>query len=236
MTLTVRPTRLSPTEAELLVTTDGDGQIVGTVHGPICRYSTTIEIAYPLRPVAADRPRQVAARVVIPEPSWWDAESPFLYAGSVEHRPANGVVTVQPIRFGLRSLQLQPDGPRWNGKPLRLEGLFAATVTVADLIDWRATGHNLVIVPAEAAATTLTAADDVGMFVLVMVDAASPPERDLSRHPSCLGWLAGGESATVPGGSNAVTGRLVRADAESLTFDLGDGILHHARRAHSLTH
>jgi hypothetical protein len=83
--------RLDPVEAELWITampepaTPGT-EIRGRIVGPRCAGVTTIEVAYPLRPM----PQQVltdthlAARVVIPEPSRWTPETPFLYTLIVE--------------------------------------------------------------------------------------------------------------------------------------------------------
>jgi hypothetical protein len=83
--------RLNPAEAELWVlvaveivsdTTEVRGRFVG----PRSMRSTTVEVAYPLRPF----PRlpeglpPLARRVVIPEPSFWEPELPLVYDGVVE--------------------------------------------------------------------------------------------------------------------------------------------------------
>src|SRR5262245_17540929 len=89
--VTIRPTRLTPAEAELSVemrfafpkpTTELRGRLMG----PSCRYSKTIEVAYPVRMTSRSEsgPPILHARVVIPEPSWWDTESPFTYQGPIE--------------------------------------------------------------------------------------------------------------------------------------------------------
>src|SRR5687768_8525338 len=87
----VRDRSLSPSGAELWVTVEAESdapgaEVRGRLMGPRCLYASTVEVAYPLRPF----PRHpeglppLTRRVVIPEPSFWDAESPFLYEGPVE--------------------------------------------------------------------------------------------------------------------------------------------------------
>ena len=87
----VRTQRLSPAEAELwvIVTTEfttAGTAIRGRFVGPKCAVSSTIEVAYPLRPFER-KPvgvSQLAVRVVIPEPSLWEPECPFVYDGLIE--------------------------------------------------------------------------------------------------------------------------------------------------------
>ncbi len=117
---------LSPVEADLLVEVDVDAaspdfEIRGGLVGPTCAYSSTIEISYPLRPLPRDpESAELRGRIVIPEPSWWDPISPFLYHGRMEIW-RNGHCLVRPkIRHGLRSVQLKPEGLFWNGKKLLL--------------------------------------------------------------------------------------------------------------------
>jgi hypothetical protein len=83
--------RLSPAEADLWVivaaerTTAGT-EIRGRFVGPKCALSSTIEVAYPLRPFERKPAElaELAARVVIPEPSLWEPECPFVYDGVIE--------------------------------------------------------------------------------------------------------------------------------------------------------
>src|SRR5262245_9694928 len=88
---TVRLARLTPTEAELRIELRctemrSTSEIRGRLMGPTCLYSTTIDIAYPVKmlPHRKDASHALEARVVIPEPAWWDPESPFFYHGPVE--------------------------------------------------------------------------------------------------------------------------------------------------------
>src|SRR5947207_11661331 len=87
----IKPVRLTPTEAELAVEVTCSPrrpacELHGRLLGPTCAYSTTVEVAYPIRKprVCEDDPGRLIGRVVIPEPSWWDPDSPFLYVAAIE--------------------------------------------------------------------------------------------------------------------------------------------------------
>src|SRR5438105_3893021 len=61
-------------------------EVRGRLMGPRCHYASTVEVAYPLR-LFVRRPEGLpglAMRVVIPEASLWEPESPFLYLGPIE--------------------------------------------------------------------------------------------------------------------------------------------------------
>ena len=89
--LSIRDRSLSPADAELWVLAEPEQltpatEIRGRLVGPTCPYSSTIEVAYPLRPFPK-LPESLAPltrRVVIPEPSMWDPVAPFLYQGAIE--------------------------------------------------------------------------------------------------------------------------------------------------------
>jgi hypothetical protein len=86
--VTVSNYRLDPHETELRIHVEvaditSTTEIRGRLVGPRCEYSTTVEIAYPMREVERS-PNHVVVRVVIPEANWWEPETPFLYEGPVE--------------------------------------------------------------------------------------------------------------------------------------------------------
>jgi hypothetical protein len=58
-------------------------EVRGRVVGPRCPGHTTIEVAYPLQRISHS-PEALMLRVVIPEPSLWEAQTPFLYRAHVE--------------------------------------------------------------------------------------------------------------------------------------------------------
>ena len=82
--------RLDPHETELRIHVEVEEltpttEIKGRLMGPRCVYRSTVEIAYPMRPVERIAySRRMELRVVIPEPSWWEPKTPFLYQGPLE--------------------------------------------------------------------------------------------------------------------------------------------------------
>ncbi len=83
---------LDPIQAELWVRVEvasctESTDIRGRLTGPRCDGVDTVEVAYPLRPLAGPqegRGNILIRRVVIPEPNFWTAETPFLYEAVVE--------------------------------------------------------------------------------------------------------------------------------------------------------
>src|SRR3954464_14176781 len=59
------------------------GEVRGRFVGPKCTGTTTIEVAYPLR-VKESRPGSCVLEGIIPEPSFWDPETPFYYELVIE--------------------------------------------------------------------------------------------------------------------------------------------------------
>src|SRR5262245_11678851 len=143
---------LSPVEAEVLVIVEAehpeaDLEIRGRLVGPTCPYSTTVEVSYPVRmlPNAKDALR---GRVVIPEPSWWDPTSPFLYRGRVELWQRGAMLDSANVQHGLRAAQLKPEGLLWNGKRLLLCAVDRLELKAAELPELRRQGINaLVLLP-----------------------------------------------------------------------------------------
>src|SRR5262249_11539683 len=86
----VYQSRFDPAESELWITVVPDfprstTQVRGRLVGPRCRYSSTVEVAYPWREWSRQYEKEgephLSSRIIIPEPSFWDPESPFLYQG-----------------------------------------------------------------------------------------------------------------------------------------------------------
>src|SRR3982751_515934 len=83
---------LDPMSAEVWITVYPETltpktELRGRLMGPNCPYASTVEIAYPLKPLMRSEQHPDGAlrcRVAIPEPSLWDVQSPFLYSGPVE--------------------------------------------------------------------------------------------------------------------------------------------------------
>jgi hypothetical protein len=193
--ITVQEHTLTPAMAELWVTVlperaDGGTDVRGRLMGPRCAYATTVEVAYPLRPLAtlATPGAPLTQRVVIPEPSLWEPQTPFLYEGPVELWQDGARCDQGTIRHGLRTLTLGARGLRLNGRLLQLTGR-ERECSPEDVAELRQEGVNLVV--AEGDEGLYEAADPVGLFVLARRSTLPGPAevRHMTAHPSCLGWL-----------------------------------------------
>jgi hypothetical protein len=180
---------LSPAEADVRITLCFaepvlDLELRGRLVGPRCPYASTVEVAYPLRPLPGDRPDTLCARVVIPEPSLWEPACPFLYEGPVEVWQADYLVHRLRLRHGLRSLQLGPRGLRWNGQPLLIRGVNRETASQEQTIRLRAAGYNtfLLAQPDDYLAT----ADRLGLLALVRTEVVPLVQPDAACF---LGWI-----------------------------------------------
>jgi hypothetical protein len=189
--------RLDPVETELrlhvkVADLTPTTQIRGRLLGPRCVYASTIEIAYPLRELARDG--HIELRVVIPEPSWWDPESPFLYEGAVELWQDDVLCDRAEICHGIRWLQVTSKGVRLNGAPFMLRGTtVGSALSAKDAQKLRADGVNtLLATVGESGIEIWNAADRLGFFVLGMSD---DPTRfvewrnELAGHASTFGWV-----------------------------------------------
>src|SRR5262249_16988932 len=133
--------RLEPAECELFLTVYPDEvssntQVSGRLIGPRCLYSTTVEVAYPVREssryyASIDIPR-IVVRIIIPEASFWDPTSPFLYEGPLELWEAGNCVDRIQLRHGLRILRLGPRGLRSNNKFITICGAARAGISTED--------------------------------------------------------------------------------------------------------
>src|ERR1043165_73087 len=117
--------RLDPVATELrihvaLATLTPTTQIKGRLMGPRCLYGATVEIAYPLNEI--ERDNHIVLRVIIPEPNWWDPQTPFLYEGPLELWQDGQFCERREIRQGIRSLQLTSHGLKLNGRAFVLRG------------------------------------------------------------------------------------------------------------------
>jgi hypothetical protein len=188
--------RLDPVEAELWVHVDlehatSNVQLRGRLIGPRCPYSSTVEVAYPFQELVQEGAHR-RLRAIIPEPCWWDPETPFLYEGLVELWHAGQRCDQIPIRHGLRRFHLAPQGLRWNGRLLTLQGSVRSSCQPDDALRLHRAGTNLLIVPVAAGNAALwEIADRFGFLVLGQVADRNEWTEGLAlrRHVSCLGWV-----------------------------------------------
>jgi hypothetical protein len=193
---------VAPAGAEVRVTVHVDEvtpttDVRGRLMGPTCRYGTTVEVAYPLRPLAKNQKPPfsegpaVTLRVLIPEPSLWDPVSPFLYHGFVDLWLVGERVEQIAVRHGLRIRTLTPRGLRWNGKPLPLRCKDVGFCSEEEMLALRSAGYNLLIAHASAGTAVLwERADRIGFLMLGRVAARDESLAvELASRPSCLGFL-----------------------------------------------
>ena len=144
---------------------------------------------------------------MIPEASFWEPQSPHLYAGPVELWQDGQRCEVVSVRHGLRHLALGPRGLRLNGHLLRLRGRRVTHLDDSSALALREAGYNLVVAPVtEELRAVWEVADRIGLFVLGRAEGESSLTEQLSGHPSCLGWISGDEGVIVgqPGATFSV--------------------------------
>jgi hypothetical protein len=201
--------RLTPAEAEIrfLVSVPNsatDLQVRGRLMGPRCPYAATVEVAYPLRELerAEDQAgggASILLRTVIPEPSMWDPESPFLYSGPLGIWQGDRQLEQQSIQIGFIGWGLGTRGLRVNGKYIELQATVVEGLDVATAKLLREQGVNCVVVDVgRAASGTWEIADRYGFFVLGRVSDPMAWEhaKQFEGRPSCLGWIL--RSAALP--------------------------------------
>lgn len=186
----VRPVRLSPTEAELAIDlhcteAHSTTELRGRLMGPSCLYSTTIEVAYPIHMKSRTTGAHpvLHAKAVIPEPAWWDPESPFLYHGPVELWDHETRVETAGVRIGLRHAKWDGERLIWNGQPLPIRSQSLTELDEETLRLLRVGGINAVIVPASVAKSVWPMADRIGMIVFSDAEIEANP----LAHPSAMG-------------------------------------------------
>jgi hypothetical protein len=192
-----------PAEAEVWVSVIPENitptaEVHGRLMGPRCHYASTVEVAYPLRPFAR-RPEGLpglAMRVIIPEASLWEPETPFLYLGPVELWEEGNVCDQVQVRHGLRTLRLGPRGLRLNSRPLMVRGVAKEECSEEDARCFRDWGCNTLLATVAGTPGLWDAADRLGFLVLGRLDGSDEAIRQakaLGEHPCCLGWLFDGE-------------------------------------------
>jgi hypothetical protein len=173
MPIQLRLLRLTPVEAEIEFTfSGGPAEFRGRLMGPTCAVTTTIEVAYHVR----------ANRVKIPEPAWWDPQSPFLYRGPIEVWRDGGRIETARVQIGLRHTTGAGDQLFHNGRPFELKSKRIDAVDEATLRAARNAGFNAAEVSAGLAQEACVIADRIGLFVI----PDGPTHIDPLLHPSAI--------------------------------------------------
>src|SRR5260370_18508001 len=177
--IVVRDHRLDPAEAEVWITVVPEEmtettRVSGRLMGPRCPYSATVEVAYPLRSwkredEEADS-KSLTMRVIIPEASLWEPESPFLYQGPVELWQDEQLCERVQLSHGLRVLTLGPRGIRVNGRQFIIEGVRGDRFSEEELVHLRQAGCNLLLTSVTARTLRLwEAAHRLGFLILAPI-------------------------------------------------------------------
>jgi hypothetical protein len=193
--------RRDPAEAEIWISVrperlTSSTQVQGRLMGPRCPYASTVEVAYPFREQSRQYEKEgephLILRAIIPEPSFWDPESPFLYEGPVELWQGKERCDRVNFRHGLRDLRLGPRGLRLNGRSLTLHGVERDVCSEEECLSLHQANCNLFVAPLTPEAAPLwDLADRFGFLVLGRITTTKDFKfaRALTKHPCCLGWL-----------------------------------------------
>lgn len=196
----VRDRLIDPTAPEVWISVFSERQtatteVHGRLHGPRCLYTSTIEVAYPLRPFpqVPEGLQGVSRRVIIPEASFWDPQSPFLYEGPIELWEDGQLRDQVTLSHGLKTLTLGPRGLRISSKEVAIRGLSCDSCSEEWALELRRVGYNTLLADlTEQTDALCNIADRVGFLVLGRVAADSTAIAQalaLRRHPCLLGWL-----------------------------------------------
>jgi hypothetical protein len=198
--LDVRIDLKDPTEPTVWIGVVAEGaspsvDVRGRLMGPRCRYSSTVEVAYPWRtaPRTPAGLTGIVRRAVIPEASQWEPTHPFIYEGPVELWDGEQLCDERRVRCGIRYVHLGNRGLRLNGRLFTLRGVQRNTCSAEEMATLRDQGVNLLVVDVAQAAPQLWAdADVVGIFVLGKVGASGDAIAQAcarQTHPSNFGWI-----------------------------------------------
>jgi hypothetical protein len=189
---------LSPTEAEIWITAGTEHltattEIRGHLVGPHCLYATTVEVAYPIRPIPhpPENLPPLTRRVIIPEPSLWDPQSPFVYRAVVELWQDGSRRDRAEFDFGLRARAVTSRGLTWNGKGLTVQGSTCLPKT-QEVSQFRQAGYNLLLTDLEGNSIWWTAANRLGFLMLGRLPptvSALSLAVTMGAQVSSFGWL-----------------------------------------------
>ncbi|MFO0964547.1 MAG: hypothetical protein U0793_03025 [Gemmataceae bacterium] len=160
----LRTVALDPVRAEIAVDLgpwplDPGDEVRGKLVGPQCRHASTIEIAYPLR----KKPGTATYHFLIPEPSLWEPDTPFVYSGKIEWLRGDTKLAEATVVHALFSLKKTAAGWRLNGKPFEPRAIEAAGA-VEELPALREQGFNVLRV-AEASLALRERAARIGFLL-----------------------------------------------------------------------
>lgn len=192
--------RLDPMEAEVWLSVAPERvasttQIRGRLMGPRCPYTSTVEVAYPVREHSREYESEgfprLKLRVLIPEPSFWDPQTPFLYEGPLELWQSGQLCQQVQVKHGLRVTRMGPRALHLNGKPLKVCGMRRNTCTEQQAKVLHGKGYNTLLTSAVEDESLWDMADRWGFLVIHGLREREDLKRvaALKEHTCCLGWL-----------------------------------------------
>ena len=116
--------------------------LAGDVHGPECRYSTTLPATVPLCDMGPGK--SLLARAIVPDPCFWSPRLPALYRVTVQLIKGGEVVETAERRLGLRLLGARGQSLFLEGQRWVLRGVLRDEVPPAELSSWRETSTAMV--------------------------------------------------------------------------------------------
>ena len=129
----------TPASARLYVKVHGlpehsGATVTGTVRGPVCAHSRTLQATIPLADLGpGDAP---AGAAIIPDPCYWTPELPFLYRVEVRCSRGGEIVLEETHTVGLRLLGLRGEQLYLAGQAWLPRGVRVAAEQLAELTPW----------------------------------------------------------------------------------------------------
>jgi hypothetical protein len=132
-------------------------------------------------------------RVIIPEPSWWEPVSPFLYNASIELWEDGQLCDRVEMRHGLRALRRSGRGFLLNGRPLHIRAARYDGQSGERLVELHQAGVNGLVVPVTGTYQRVwDLADQLGFLVIGRLGCGEEPlsmASNVGEHVCVFGWI-----------------------------------------------
>lgn len=171
---------VSPAEARAYVRIPSaapPSQFVGTIAGPRCAYSSTLQARIPLR--AASSGDGVLLEAVVPDPCFWTPELPFLYDVKITHQAGDSEDSFAGV-IGFRPLATLDRQLRYAGRNWVLRAANAGSVAESSLDAWHE--QELAMVVESPLDVLCQQASELGVLLIATIGpGVSQPEAELRR-------------------------------------------------------
>jgi hypothetical protein len=164
-----------------------------------------VEVAYPLREQSRQYEKEgeptIHLRAIIPEPSFWDPQSPLLYDCHLDLWQARQHAGQVRMSCGLHTRSFTPRGLQWNGKPLVLACVEREQLIEEEALQLHAAGCNTLLMPLPAAGQSpYKTAEQFGFLVLGRISNRKgfAETTKVQDQTSALGSVLGAELLDDP--------------------------------------